>query len=103
MSTKMFVADSKSWQDHYSDMAGGGMNNGNHFHRLKSTQKPVHTTPEVKVVSDTKDLVNKAEALLKEQEEGYKEVSKKRGFRKPPSKRNKSILLKDSPSDIFTE
>ena len=103
MATRMYVPDASAWEKHYQSMGDGSVNSGGQFHSLKKDKhKSKEDTPEVKMVSESQDIVNQAKAQLKEEEQEFTQVAKQRGARKPPSKRPKAILLKDRASDIFS-
>ena len=102
MATRAYVSDAKAWERHYESMGEGHMDNGNRFFRVKTKHaNPPENVQPVKLVSDSADIVEQAKAQMREEESAYRDTFKHRGVRKPPSKRHRSVLLKDAPPDIF--
>ena len=103
---KRFVNDGSAWMRHLQAMSKGEMNGGRKFYRLKSDHsKPVPMRESVKVVSESEQTMAQAKEELKdESERGARKATVTRPIptRNSPSKRAKSVLLKESFDDIFS-
>ena len=104
MSFTPYQSDAEAWKKHFQEMADGKMDYSGSFYRLSNVEKSKSAPIDaIKVVAPTAQVIEQARAELKrEDQQSRKRASPQFTNRKPPSKRGKSKLLKESESDFFS-